>query len=177
MCDENEQVHRISSSNNPLIIFVSTSIDDHFVVINCSTPERVPHHKLDWYFQTRTSSKPPRVIWQRGRSNIPRYIAYSPDQIRHFLQIRPIHSNDSGTYMCLDQTTGFYDRTELLIGQYFFFNSLWNSFSFVYSRSSKFCWSVCYCTYSNIDSLRYIFILNISAWQVKKQFYPISSFV
>lgn len=125
VCSESEEFRRISSSIKPLIIFVSASIDNHFVVINCSTPERVPHHKLDWYFQTRTSSKPPRVIWQRGRSNTARYIAYSPDQLRHFLQIRPIHSNDSGTYMCLDQTTGFYDRTELIVGQYFkyFFSS------------------------------------------------------
>lgn len=124
MCRENEDFRRISSSINPFILFVSVSIDDHFVVINCSTPDRVPHHKLDWYFQTQTSLKPPRVIWQRGRSNVARYIAYSPDQFRHFLQIQPIHSNDSGTYMCLDQTTGFYDRIELIVRKYFSLNSM-----------------------------------------------------
>ncbi|CAF0862193.1 unnamed protein product [Rotaria sordida] len=104
-----------NSSVSPLIFIVSVSVNDYFAVINCSTPERVPHHKLDWYFQTRTSSRPPRVIWQRGRSNIHRYIAYSPDQIRHFLQIKPIHYNDSGTYMCLDQTTGFYTGIDLIV--------------------------------------------------------------
>ncbi len=131
MCIENNsfrryrRLHTSISSNssnhssiNPLIIFVSTSIDDHFAVINCSTPERVPHHKLDWYFQKRSSLKSPRVIWQRGRSNIDRYIAYSPDQLRHFLQIKPIHMNDSGTYTCLDQTTGFYSGIELLVCKY-----------------------------------------------------------
>jgi hypothetical protein len=95
-------------------------MNDHFAVLNCSTPERVAHHKLDWYFQTRASLKPPRVIWQRGRSNIHRYIAYSPDQFRHFLQIRPLHSNDSGTYMCLDQTTGYYAGIELIVRKYYF---------------------------------------------------------
>ncbi len=129
MCIENVSFRRyrrlrssISNNNhssiNPLIVFVSASMNDHFAVINCSTPERVPHHKLDWYFQTRASLKPPRVIWQRGRSNIHRYIAYSPDQFRHFLQIRPLNSNDSGTYMCLDQTTGFYAGVELIVRKY-----------------------------------------------------------
>ncbi len=125
VCIENNSFHRLltsishnnNSSINPLIIFVS--VDDYFAVINCSTPDRVPHHKLDWYFQTRASIKPPRVIWQRGRSNIHRYIAYSPDQFRHFLQIKPLHSNDSGTYMCLDQTTGFYTRIELLVRKFY----------------------------------------------------------
>ncbi|CAF0825074.1 unnamed protein product [Rotaria sp. Silwood1] len=104
-----------NSTVSPLIFIISVSVNDHFAVINCSTPERVPHHKLDWYFQTRTSSKPPRVIWQRGRSNIHRYIAYSPDQIRHFLQIKPIYYNDSGKYMCLDQNTGFYSGIDLIV--------------------------------------------------------------
>lgn len=99
------------------LTIVSASIDDYFTVLNCSTPKHVPHHKLDWYFQTRSSSHPPRVIWQRGRSNVHRYLAYSPDQLRHFLQIKPLHSNDSGTYMCLDQTTGFSTRLELSIHQ------------------------------------------------------------
>ncbi|UJR35769.1 hypothetical protein I4U23_028517 [Adineta vaga] len=108
-----------SDSNNPpgtpFVIVVSVSIDDYFAVLNCSTPERVPHLKLDWYFQTRASLKPPRVIWQRGHSNNPRYTAYSPDQLQHFFQIKSIHYNDSGTYMCVDQTTGFYDKIELLV--------------------------------------------------------------
>ncbi|CAF1628483.1 unnamed protein product [Adineta ricciae] len=100
---------------NPLVLVVSVSVNDYFAVINCSTPERVPHHKLDWYFQSRDASRPPRVIWQRGRSNIHRYIAYSPDQYRHFLQIKPVNYNDSGTYMCLDQTSGFYAGVDLFI--------------------------------------------------------------
>ncbi|CAF3193233.1 unnamed protein product [Rotaria socialis] len=107
--------HTHNSSVNPLFYLMSASISDHFAVINCSTPEHVPHHKLDWYFQTSTSSKPPRVIWQRGRSNIHRYIAYSPDQLRHFLQIKPILYNDSGTYTCLDQTTGFFAGVDLIV--------------------------------------------------------------
>ena len=110
--------------SNPILInsipYLNTgntvsSIDDYFAVLNCSTPERVPHLKLDWYFQTRASLKPPRVIWQRGHSNNPRYTAYSPDQLQHFFQIKSIHYNDSGTYMCVDQTTGFYDKIELLV--------------------------------------------------------------
>lgn len=106
------------NSNNPpgssFIIIASVSIDDYYAVINCSTPERVSHHKLDWYFQTR-SSKIPRVIWQRGRSNIHRYTAYSPDQHRHYLQIKPVYYNDSGTYTCVDQTTGYQDAIELIV--------------------------------------------------------------
>jgi hypothetical protein len=112
--------------------------NDYFAVINCSTPERVPHHKLDWYFQTRASLKPPRVIWQRGRSNIPRYIAYSPDQFRHFLQIKPIHYNDSGTYMCLDQTTGFYAGVELAICKFLSFYEI-NKYLFFISDNSHSC--------------------------------------
>ena len=107
----------VNASASPLLRFVAVSADDDFAVINCTTPERVPHHKLDWYFQTRDSSRPPRVIWQRGRSNIYRYVAYSPDQARHYLQIKPVHYNDSGTYTCLDQTSGFYAGVELLIGE------------------------------------------------------------
>lgn len=115
VCINDNSFRRTRSSMNPLLVFVSATVNDHFVVINCSTPERVSHHKLDWYFQRRTSPKPPRVIWQRGRSMIHRYIAYSPDQLRHFLQIKPIHSNDSGTYTCLDQTTGFSARVGLIV--------------------------------------------------------------
>ena len=97
---------------------VSVTVDDYFAVVNCSTPERVPHNKLDWYFETRASLKPPRVIWQRGRSNTARYTAYSPDQTRHYLQIKPVHHNDSGTYMCLDQTTGYFDTVELVVRKF-----------------------------------------------------------
>jgi hypothetical protein len=129
VCIENDSFRRyrrlrsstINSNNSsisPLIYFVSVSVNDYFAVINCSTPESVAHHKLDWYFQTRASLKSPRVIWQRGRSNIQRYIAYSPDQFRHFLQIKPIYSNDSGIYMCLDQTTGFYAGIELIVRKF-----------------------------------------------------------
>jgi hypothetical protein len=110
-----------SDSNNPpgtsFIIVTSVSIDDYYAVLNCSTPERVSHHKLDWYFQTR-SSKLPRVIWQRGRSITHRYTAYSPDQYRHYLQIKPVNYNDSGTYTCLDQTTGYYDEIELVVRKF-----------------------------------------------------------
>lgn len=122
MCIENvsfRRYRRLRSPISPSIILASASMNDHFAVLNCSTPERVPHHKLDWYFQKRASLKPPRVIWQRGRSNIQRYIAYSPDQFRHFLQIRPVHSNDSGTYMCLDQTTGYYAGIELIVRKFY----------------------------------------------------------
>lgn len=109
-----------NNNNHPSVLFSSVSINDYFAVINCSTPDRVPHHKLDWYFQTHASLKPPRVIWQRGRSNIQRYVAYSPDQFRHFLQIKPLHPNDTGTYMCLDQTTGFYMGIELIVRKFYF---------------------------------------------------------
>ena len=100
------------------MLILSVPIDQYFTVLNCSTPEHVPHHKLDWYFQTRSSLSPPRVIWQRGRSNIPRYLAYSPDQIQHFLQIKPLDYNDSGTYMCLDQTSGYSTRMELFVRKF-----------------------------------------------------------
>ncbi|CAF1628499.1 unnamed protein product [Adineta ricciae] len=112
---ENDYQSNQTTVVNSLVLVVSVSVNDYFAVINCSTPERVPHHKLDWYFQSRDASRPPRVIWQRGRSNIHRYIAYSPDQFRHFLQIKPVHYNDSGTYMCLDQTSGFYAGVDLFI--------------------------------------------------------------
>jgi hypothetical protein len=129
VCIENELTHRFhsssvnhninpSSSINPSLVIVSISIDDYFAILNCSTPNHVPHHKLDWYFQTRASLQPPRVIWQRGRSNIPRYLAYSPDQYRHYLQIKPLNYNDSGTYMCLDQTSGYAARMELIVRTY-----------------------------------------------------------
>jgi hypothetical protein len=110
-----------SDSNNPPgnpLIIVSVSVDDYLAVLTCSTPERVPIQKLDWYFKTRSSLKSPRVIWQRGRSNTRRYIAYSPDQVQHYLQIKPVHYNDSGTYMCVDQTTGFYDEVELIVRKF-----------------------------------------------------------
>ena len=119
VCLDEETSPRLSSHPSIRLSLVSASLDDYFTVLNCSTPKHVPHHKLDWYFQTRSSSHPPRVIWQRGRSNIHRYLAYSPDQLRHFLQIKPLHSNDSGTYMCLDQTTGFSARLELSIRELF----------------------------------------------------------
>lgn len=115
------RIRSLTDSNNPpgssFIIVTSVSIDDYYAVLNCSTPERVSHQKLDWYFQTR-SSKLPRVIWQRGRSNTYRYTAYSPDQYRHYLQIKPVHYNDSGIYTCLDQTSGFYDEIELVVRKF-----------------------------------------------------------
>jgi hypothetical protein len=110
-----------NDSNNPpgtsFIIVSSVSIDDYYAVLNCSTPEHVSHQKLDWYFQTR-SSRLPRVIWQRGRSITHRYTAYSPDQKRHYLQIKPVNYNDSGIYMCVDQTTGFRDEIELIVRKF-----------------------------------------------------------
>jgi hypothetical protein len=129
-----------SASNNPsvspFIIVASVSVDDYFAVLNCSTPDRVPLHKLDWYFQTHASQNSPRVIWQRGRSNIHRYIAYSPDQTRHFLQIKPIHYNDSGTYICLDQTTGFYTGIELIVRK-FLFDKILNRILYFYYRQKS----------------------------------------
>jgi len=128
VCIEDDSFRRyrrlrsLSDSNNPpgtpFIIVVSVSIDDYFAVLNCSTPERVSHLKLDWYFQTRASSKPPRVILQRGHSKVHRYTAYSPDQIQHYLQIKPVNYNDSGTYMCVDQTTGFFKELELIVRKF-----------------------------------------------------------
>jgi hypothetical protein len=114
---------RSSSDNNnppgtPFIIVVSASVDDYFAVLNCSTPRLVPHDQLDWYFEKRASVKSPRVIWQRGRSNSLRYTAYSPDQVRHYLQIKSVNYNDSGTYMCLDQKTGFLDKIELIVRKF-----------------------------------------------------------
>jgi hypothetical protein len=116
------RLHSPSDSNNlpgtPFILVVSVSVDDYLAVLNCSTREQVSHLKLDWYFQTRASSKPPRVIWQRGHSNDPRYSAYSPDQVQHYLQIKPVNYNDSGTYMCVDQTSGFSNQIELLVRKF-----------------------------------------------------------
>lgn len=112
----------MSESNNspgtPFVIVVSVSIDDYFAVLNCSTPERVPHLKLEWYFQTHASSKPPFVIWQRGLPKIHRYTAYSPDQLQHYLRIKPINYNDSGTYICVDQSSGFQDKVELIVRKF-----------------------------------------------------------
>jgi hypothetical protein len=107
-----------TSPGTPFIHVVSVSIDDYFAIVNCSTPDHVPHHKLDWYFKTSSSLKSPRVIWQRGRSIIHRYTAYSPDQIRHYLQIKPVHHNDSGTYICLDQTTGYQVLVDLVVRKF-----------------------------------------------------------
>ncbi len=128
MCIKDDSFRRyrrlrsLSDSNNPsgtpFIIVVSVSIDDYFAVLNCSTPERVPHLKLDWYFKTPASSKPPRVILQRGHARVHRYTAYSPDQIQHYLQIKPVNYNDSGTYMCVDQTTGFFKELELIVRKF-----------------------------------------------------------
>jgi hypothetical protein len=127
-------------SNNPpgssFIIVTTISIDDYYAVLNCSTPERVPHQKLDWYFQTR-SSKSPRVIWQRGRSNTHRYTAYSPDQYRHYLQIKPVNYNDSGIYACVDQITGFHDEIELIIRKFnIYIHYIIYSFQFTLERIS-----------------------------------------
>lgn len=117
--------HQQISSNDsdmlpgtPFITVISVSIDDHFAVVNCSTKKRVPHHELEWYFRKSNSHKSPRVIWQRGRSNIHRYHAYSPDQLRHYLQIKPVQLNDSGSYICIDQMTGFQDTVELVVRKF-----------------------------------------------------------
>jgi len=141
VCIEDDSFRRyrrlrsLSDSNNPpgtpFIIVVSVSIDDYFAVLNCSTPERVSHLKLDWYFQTRASSKPPRVIWQSGHANIHRYTAYSPDQIQHYLQIKPVNYNDSGTYMCVDQTTGFHKELELIVRKFNGIYQLDHSYEFL----------------------------------------------
>lgn len=95
-------------------VIVSTSVDDYYAVLNCTTSNRVTHLQLDWYFQTR-SSRTSRVIWQSGRSITQRYTAYSPDQHRHYLQIKPLNFNDSGIYTCLDQTTGYQAAIELIV--------------------------------------------------------------
>lgn len=146
MCIEDDSFRRYrrlrssSDSNNPpgtsFIIVTSVSIDDYYAVLNCSTPSRVSHQKLDWYFQTRSSTIP-RVIWQRGRSNTHRYTAYSPDQYRHYLHIKPLHYNDSGTYTCLDQTTGFEGHMELVVRKFqLSYSYIINSFQFTLDRIS-----------------------------------------
>ena len=101
----------------PFPKIVSVSLDDYFAVLHCSTSERVSHIKLDWYFQS-SAEKSPRVIWQRGRSNIHRYTAYSPDQRRHYLQIKPVYLNDTGVYICIDQSSGDDDRVELFVRKF-----------------------------------------------------------
>ncbi len=124
MCIEDDLFRRYrrlrssSDSNNPpgssFVIINHVSITDYQAVLNCSTPEPVAHEKLDWYFRAHSSNLP-RVIWQRGRANIRRYAAFSPDQYQHYLRIKPINFNDSGFYTCLDQASGFYDEIELLV--------------------------------------------------------------
>ena len=106
------------SPGTPFITVVAVSVDDYFAVVNCSTSVRVPHYRLDWYFKTSASLHSPRVIWQSGRSNTDRYTAYSPDQVRHYLQIKPVHQNDSGTYICLDQNTGSLHEVELIVRKF-----------------------------------------------------------
>ena len=127
MCIEDDlfrRYRRLRSSSehwNPpgtsFLIVNTVSIDDYQAILNCSTPQRVSHEKLDWYFRARSANLP-RVIWQRGRSNTVRYTAFSPDQSRHYLRIKPIHHNDSGVYTCLDQTTGFSHDIELLVRKF-----------------------------------------------------------
>jgi hypothetical protein len=107
----------INPPGTPLNI-VSVSVDDYLAVLTCFTPKSVSIQKLDWYFKTRSSVRSPRVIWQRGRSNTRRYVAYSPDQIKHHLEIKPVNYNDSGTYMCVDQTTGFHKEVELIVRKF-----------------------------------------------------------
>ncbi|CAF3848117.1 unnamed protein product [Rotaria sp. Silwood2] len=142
MCIEDDsfrRYHRLRSSidSNSLsgtpFIIISVSVDDYFAVLNCSTPQRVSHDKLDWYFQKRASLNSPRVIWQRGRSNIHRYTAYSPDQIQHYLQIKSVNYNDSGTYICIDQTTGFSDKVELIVRKFNCIYLLRHIFSSIYT--------------------------------------------
>lgn len=140
MCIEDDIFRRYrrlrasSDSNNPpgtsFIIVTSTSIDAYRAILNCSTPERVPRETLDWYFRSRSSNLP-RVIWQRGRSNTPRYSAFSPDQRQHYLEIKPINYNDSGVYTCVDQRSGFHEDIELLIRKlYIFIYYIIDSFQF-----------------------------------------------
>jgi hypothetical protein len=109
-----------NDNNNPTgtsFIISSVFIDEYYAVLNCSTPERVSHHKLDWYFQSH-SSNTPRVIWQSGRSRTSRYTAYSPDQYRHYLQIKPLNYSDAGIYTCVDQTSGDQRIVELIVRKF-----------------------------------------------------------
>ena len=106
------------SPGTPFITVIAISVYDYFAVVNCSTSIRVPQSRLDWYFKTSASLDSPRVIWQSGRAKTHRYTAYSPDQIRHYLQIKPIHLNDSGTYTCLDQETGSQHEIELVVRKF-----------------------------------------------------------
>jgi len=102
-------------------VIVSTSVDDYYAVLNCTTSNPVTHLQLDWYFQTR-SSRTTRVIWQSGRTITQRYTAYSPDQHQHYLQIKPLNFNDSGVYTCVDHTTGNQHAVELIVRK---FNSIY----------------------------------------------------
>jgi hypothetical protein len=150
VCTEDESFRRYhrpgaapSSSNDsnvspgtPFITVVAVSVDDYYAVVNCSTSVRVPHYRLDWYFKTSASLYSPRVIWQSGRSNTHRYTAYSPDQVRHYLQIKPVHLNDSGTYMCLDQTTGSHHEVELIVRKFDLLHHNSLRFQFTLERTS-----------------------------------------
>lgn len=148
MCIEDDLFRRYrrlrssSDSNTPpgtsFFIVTSVSIDDYQAVLNCSTPKRVSHDKLDWYFRAHSSNLP-RVIWQRGRSNIHRYTAFSPDQYQHYLRIKPINFSDSGFYTCLDQTSGFYDEIELFVRKLFLASSI--LFNFALESISNSCLS------------------------------------
>lgn len=114
------RIRSSSDSNNPPgtpFIIISVSVDDYFAILNCSTPEKVSYENLDWYFQSHYETSP-RVIWQSGRTIAHRYYAFSPDQSQHFLRIKPVTYNDSGTYLCVDQTSGFQNAVELIIRKF-----------------------------------------------------------
>ena len=158
---------RASSDSNNLpgipFFIVTVSVDDYFAILNCSTPQRVSHDKLDWYFKTRTSLKSPRSIWLRGRSITDRYTAYSPDQFQHYLQIKPVNYNDSGTYICIDQTTGFHEKVELVVRKFsriYAFYYIIHTFQFTLERISifTFFFFFFYFINSKIYSLKLIFL-------------------
>ena len=145
MCIEDDlfrRYRRLRSSsdiNNPtgssFIIVTSVFIDDYQAVLNCSTKKHVAHDRLDWYFRPRSSDLS-RVIWQRGRSNTHRYTAFSPDQHRHYLRIKPISFNDSGVYACLDQTSGISNEIELVVRK---FNFISLDFDYLHHRIFSIC--------------------------------------
>lgn len=106
--------HHLSTGPSVFPRIVSVSLNDYFAIVDCSTSRNVSRNTLDWYFQS-SRDRSPRVIWQGGRSNIHRYAAYSPDERKHYLQIKPVYPTDTGVYMCLDQISGSEDRVELVV--------------------------------------------------------------
>lgn len=128
MCIEDDsfrRFRRLRSSNESNLVpgtslagVIAVFTDDSSALVNCTTEQQVTELALDWYFEENNSQKSSRVIWQRGRAKIDRYKAFSSDQFHHYLKIKPVYLNDSGTYTCLDQATGAQKRVELVVRKF-----------------------------------------------------------